>query len=242
MSHERILIVEDEATVAEVVGRYLERDGYSVRRVADGAEAMAAVASFRPALVVLDVMLPGRDGLDICRELRAAGETAVILLTARGEETDKIVGLGLGADDYVTKPFSPSELVARVKAVLRRAATPPTIASADDDNKAGDKDRAGEQIRVADLVIDLATRRVTRGDAPLELTAKEFDLLAHMAAHPDRVYTRDHLLRDVWGYDFIGDDSTVTVHVRRLREKLELDPSRPRYVTTVWGVGYRFEA
>ncbi len=241
MSHERILIVEDEATVAEVVGRYLERDGYSVRRVADGAEAMAAVAVFRPALVVLDVMLPNRDGLDICRELRAAGETAVILLTARGEETDKIVGLGLGADDYVTKPFSPSELVARVKAVLRRAATPPTIASADGD-KDGDRDRADEQIRVADLVIDLATRRVTRANASLELTAKEFDLLAHMAAHPDRVYTRDHLLRDVWGYDFIGDDSTVTVHVRRLREKLEVDPSRPRYVTTVWGVGYRFEA
>ena len=239
MSHERILIVEDEATVAEVVGRYLERDGYSVRHVADGAEAMAAVAAFQPNLVVLDVMLPNRDGMDICRELRATGGTAVILLTARGEETDKIVGLGLGADDYVTKPFSPSEVVARVKAVLRRTAATP-IASADGD-KDGDRDRVGEQIRVADLVIDLATRRVTRGDTALELTAKEFDLLAHMAAHPDRVYTRDHLLRDVWGYDFIGDDSTVTVHVRRLREKLELDPAKPRYLTTVWGVGYRFE-
>jgi len=240
MSHERILIVEDEATVAEVVGRYLERDGYSVRHVADGAEVMAAAAAFQPNLVVLDVMLPNRDGLDICRELRAAGTTAVILLTARGEETDKIVGLGLGADDYVTKPFSPSEVVARVKAVLRRTAAPPTAPM--DGDKDGDRDKADKQIRVADLVIDLATRRVTRGGTSLELTAKEFDLLAHMAAHPDRVYTRDHLLRDVWGYDFIGDDSTVTVHVRRLREKLEVDPSRPRYVTTVWGVGYRFEA
>jgi len=236
MSHERILIVEDEATVAEVVGRYLERDGYRVRHVADGADVMAAAAAFQPNLVVLDVMLPNRDGMDICRELRAAGDTAVIMLTARGEETDKVVGLGLGADDYVTKPFSPSELVARVKAVLRRTAVP-SAASAD-----GDRDRVDKQIRVADLVIDLATRRVTRANASLELTAKEFDLLAHMAAHPDRVYTRDHLLRDVWGYDFIGDDSTVTVHVRRLREKLEVDPSRPRYVTTVWGVGYRFEA
>jgi len=215
----KILIVEDEATMAEVVGRYMQREGYTVRHVADGARAMAAVDSFHPDLVVLDVMLPNRDGLEICRELRA---------TARGEETDKILGLGLGADDYVTKPFSPGELVARVKAVLRRtmATTDPTPA---------------ETITAGDLRIDLATRRVLRGDVSLDLTAKEFDLLAHMAAHPGRVYTRESLLRDVWGYDFYGDDSTVTVHVRRLREKLEPDPAKPRYLTTVWGVGYRFE-
>lgn len=226
----KILIVEDEATVGEVVGRYMQREGYSVRHVADGARAMAAVDSFHPDLVVLDVMLPNRDGLEICRELRAThGGTPVIMLTARGEETDKILGLGLGADDYVTKPFSPGELVARVKAVLRR-----TTATA--------PQGPAETITAGDLRIDLATRRVLRGDASLDLTAKEFDLLAHMAAHPGRVYTRESLLRDVWGYDFIGDDSTVTVHVRRLREKLEVDPSRPRYVTTVWGVGYRFEA
>jgi len=225
----KILIVEDEATMAEVVGRYMQREGYSVRHVADGARAMAAVDSFHPDLVVLDVMLPNRDGLEICRELRAThGGTSVIMLTARGEETDKILGLGLGADDYVTKPFSPGELVARVKAVLRRttATTEPTPA---------------ETITAGDLRIDLATRRVLRGDASLDLTAKEFDLLAHMAAHPGRVYTRESLLRDVWGYDFYGDDSTVTVHVRRLREKLEPDPAKPRYLTTVWGVGYRFE-
>jgi two-component system response regulator ResD len=225
----KILIVEDEATMAEVVGRYMQREGYSVRHVADGARAMAAVDSFRPDLVILDVMLPNRDGLEICRELRATrGTTPVIMLTARGEETDKILGLGLGADDYVTKPFSPGELVARVKAVLRRttATTEPTPA---------------ETITAGDLRIDLATRRVLRGDASLDLTAKEFDLLAHMAAHPGRVYTRESLLHDVWGYDFYGDDSTVTVHVRRLREKLELDPAKPRYLTTVWGVGYRFE-
>jgi len=225
----KILIVEDEATMAEVVGRYMQREGYSVRHVADGARAMAAVESFHPDLVVLDVMLPNRDGLEICRELRAThGGTPVIMLTARGEETDKILGLGLGADDYVTKPFSPGELVARVKAVLRRtmATTDPT---------------PPETITAGDLRIDLATRRVLRGDVSLDLTAKEFDLLAHMAAHPGRVYTRESLLRDVWGYDFYGDDSTVTVHVRRLREKLEPDPAKPRYLTTVWGVGYRFE-
>ncbi len=215
--------------MAEVVGRYMQREGYSVRHVADGARAMAAVDSFHPDLIVLDVMLPNRDGLEICRELRAThGGTPVIMLTARGEETDKILGLGLGADDYVTKPFSPGELVARVKAVLRRtmATTDPTPA---------------ETITAGDLRIDLATRRVLRGDVSLDLTAKEFDLLAHMAAHPGRVYTRESLLRDVWGYDFYGDDSTVTVHVRRLREKLEPDPAKPRYLTTVWGVGYRFE-
>jgi DNA-binding response OmpR family regulator len=151
------------------------------------------------------------------------------MLTARDEETDKILGLGLGADDYMTKPFSPRELVARVKAVLRRAAAPPPVEAGHD------------VIRAGDVAIDMATRRVTRGGMAVDLTAKEFDLLAHMAAHPGRVYTREHLLRDVWGYDYFGDDSTVTVHVRRLREKLEPDPARPRYVTTVWGVGYRFE-
>jgi DNA-binding response OmpR family regulator len=167
--------------------------------------------------------------MDICRELRAQGNTAIIMLTARDEETDKILGLGLGADDYVTKPFSPRELVARVKAVLRRAAGPSS-------GEAG-----CDVIRAGDVEIDMATRRVTRGGVAVDLTAKEFDLLAHLAAHPGRVYTREHLLRAVWGYDYFGDDSTVTVHVRRLREKLEPDPARPRYVTTVWGVGYRFE-
>ena len=230
MASERILIVEDEATVAEVVGRYLERDGYRVRCVADGAKAVPVASEFQPDLVVLDVMLPNRDGLEICRELRARGTTPIIMLTARGEETDKILGLGLGADDYVTKPFSPGELVARVKAVLRRTSGAGALAG------------AHEVIHAGDLEVDTAAHRVTRGGATIDLTAKEFDLLAHMAAHPGRVFTREQLLRDVWGYDFFGDDSTVTVHVRRLREKVEPDPAKPRYVTTVWGVGYRFEA
>jgi DNA-binding response OmpR family regulator len=175
-------------------------------------------------------MLPNRDGLEICRELRARGTTPIIMLTARGEETDKILGLGLGADDYVTKPFSPGELVARVKAVLRRTSGAGALAA------------SHEVIHAGDLEVDTAAHRVTRAGAPIDLTAKEFDLLAHMAAHPGRVFTREQLLRDVWGYDFFGDDSTVTVHVRRLREKIEPDPAKPRYVTTVWGVGYRFEA
>jgi two-component system response regulator ResD len=228
MANERILVVEDEATVAEVVGRYLERDGFKVRRVSDGARVMQTVADFRPDLVILDVMLPNRNGLDICRDLHASGSTPIILLTARGEESDKILGLGLGADDYVSKPFSPGELVARVKAVLRRAggATPPV---------------SGGVIRAGDFEIDTVTRRVTRAGMPIDLTAREFDILAYMAAYPGRVYTREQLLRDVWGYDFLGDDSTVTVHVRRLREKIEPDPSQPRYLTTVWSVGYRFE-
>ena len=230
MANERVLIVEDEATVAEVVGRYLERDGYRVRCVADGAKAIPVAGEFQPDLVVLDVMLPNRDGLEICRELRARGTTPIIMLTARGEETDKILGLGLGADDYVTKPFSPGELVARVKAVLRRTAGTGALAA------------AHEVIHAGDLEVDTAAHRVTRAGVTIDLTAKEFDLLAHMAAHPGRVFTREQLLRDVWGYDFFGDDSTVTVHVRRLREKVEPDPTKPRYVTTVWGVGYRFEA
>ena len=229
MADERILIVEDEVTVAEVVARYLARDGYTVRRVADGADALPVARDFRPDLVILDIMLPHRSGMEICRELRAQGNTPIIMLTARDEETDKILGLGLGADDYVTKPFSPRELVARVKAVLRRAAGPSSVEAGRD------------VIRAGDVEIDMATRRVTRGGVAVDLTAKEFDLLAHLAAHPGRVYTREHLLRAVWGYDYFGDDSTVTVHVRRLREKLEPDPARPRYVTTVWGVGYRFE-
>jgi len=239
--NERILLVEDEATVADVVTRYLRRDGYAVRHVADGGEAIPAVRDFRPDLVVLDVMLPHRDGLEICRELRTMGAIAVIMLTARGEETDKIVGLGLGADDYVAKPFSPGELMARVKAVLRRTGQAGQGGRSVGNGVTGDTAGA-EAIHVADLEIDLDTRRVLRAGVPIDLTAKEFDLLAHMARHPGRVYTREHLLRDVWGYDFFGDDSTVTVHVRRLREKLERDPATPRYVMTVWGVGYRFEA
>src|SRR2546423_5390611 len=183
MADERILIVEDEVTVAEVVARYLARDGYTVRRVADGADALPVARDFRPDLVILDIMLPHRSGMDICRELRAQGHTAIIMLTARDEETDKILGLGLGADDYMTKPFSPRELVARVKAVLRRAAGPSSVEAGHD------------VIRAGDVEIDMATRRVTRGDVAVDLTAKEVDLLAHIGAHPGRVFNPQQLLR-----------------------------------------------
>ena len=215
--------------MAEVVSRYMQREGYSVRHVADGARAMAAVDSFHPDLVILDVMLPNRDGLEICRELRAThAGTPVIMLTARGEETDKILGLGLGADDYVTKPFVPREMVARVKAILRRAR--PTH-----------PEPASELFDFGDLTIDLAKRDVRLGGETITLRAKEFDLLVEMARRPGVVFSREKLLQDVWGYDFFGDSGTIDVHVRRLRAKLNDDSSNPRFIETVWGVGYRFK-
>jgi DNA-binding response OmpR family regulator len=186
------------------------------------------VQETQPALVILDVMLPHKDGLDLCREIRAAHGPPVIMLTARGEPTDIVLALGLGADDYVTKPFSPAELVARVKAILRRTASSTGRAPQ-------------EVIRIADLEIDTARRRVRCAGTAIELRAREFDLLAHLAAHAGRVYTRQQLLHAIWGYDAPEGDGTVTVHVRRVREKVERDPARPHYITTVWGVGYRFD-
>ncbi|AZM46894.1 DNA-binding response regulator [Streptomyces sp. WAC 06738] len=222
----RVLVVDDDPTVAEVVAGYLDRAGYAVERVEDGPQALAAAASARPDLVVLDLMLPGMDGLEVCAKLRAAGPVPVIMLTARGDEDDRILGLELGADDYVTKPFSPRELVLRVESVLRRsrAAAP----------------RGGE-LSGAGLTVDPAARRAAKHGAELALTLREFDLLAHFLRHPGRVFGREELMREVWGWEF-GDLSTVTVHVRRLRGKVEDDPARPRLITTVWGVGYRFDA
>jgi DNA-binding response OmpR family regulator len=222
----RILVVEDEAMVAEVVERYLRRDGHEVRRAADGLGALAEVERFQPELLVLDVMLPGLDGLEVCKRVRASSQTPVILLTARGGEADKVQGLELGADDYVTKPFSPRELAARVQAVLRRAAGP-----------AGDT----EQLVFDGLKLNGRTRVVEDERGPIRLTAREFDLLLYMARRPGQVFTREQLLTAVWDDEFAGDTSTVTVHVRRLRTKVEVDPSRPRHVKTVWGVGYKFE-
>lgn len=221
----QILVVDDEQIVSEVVERYLRREGYRVHLAADGEKGLALARSLAPDLVVLDVMLPRLDGMEVCRRLRAESSVPIILLTARGEETDKILGLGLGADDYVTKPFSPGELVARIKAVLRRTqATPAADAGA---------------VRFGELRI-LPRQRVAevRGGA-LNLTAKEFDLLYFLARHPNQVFTREQLLDQVWDYEYVGDASTVTVHVRRLREKLEDDPVHPRWVKTVWGVGYK---
>ncbi len=223
----RILVVEDEKMVAEVVERYLRRDGYLVRVVHDGNAAVAEAATFAPELIVLDVMLPGLDGLEVCRRVRERSSVPIILLTAKSEEVDKLVGLGIGADDYVTKPFSPRELAARVAAVLRRTERQPGV--------------DGDSLRFAELRINGRTRTVENARGALQLTAREFDLLFHLAGHPGQVFTREQLMNTVWDYEFTGDTSTVTVHMRRLRSKVEQDPSRPRHLKTVWGVGYKFE-
>jgi DNA-binding response OmpR family regulator len=220
-----VLVVDDEPIVREVVVSYLRREGYRTLEAGDGDEAREVIEREQPSLVVLDVMLPGTDGFELCRWVRARSDLPVILLTARGEETDRIVGLELGADDYVTKPFSPRELAARVRTVLRRAA--PSIARA-------------ERLTFDDLEIDAQTREVRRRGELLRLTAREFDLLWFVASHPRQVFSRDLLMDRVWGYAAALDTGTVTVHVRRLREKIEDDPSRPRFLETVWGVGYRF--
>jgi two-component system, OmpR family, response regulator ResD len=219
-----VLVVDDEPIVREVVVRYLEREGHTTLEADHGDRARELLEEQAPDLVVLDVMLPGMDGLELCRWIRSRSELPVILLTARGEEADRIVGLDLGADDYVTKPFSPRELVARVRSVLRRS-------------PGGTGPR---RIEAGPLLIDAGTREVTRDGEPLRLTAKEFDLLWFLAGNPRLVFSRDQLMDRVWGYEAAFDTGTVTVHVRRLREKIEHDPSRPRHVQTVWGVGYRF--
>lgn len=227
-----VLVVDDEPTIVEVVSRYLARAGFAAREAFDGPGAIEAARRHRPDLVVLDVMLPGFDGIEVMRRLHELdGEPLpVILLTARAEESDRLIGLRRGADDYVVKPFSPAELVARVEAVLRRAA-----------RGAGDAgDEALEPIVHGPLRIDQAARTVALDGEELPLTQREFELLRFLAARPGRVFSRDQLMEGVWGYDFYTDTSTVTVHVRRLRAKLEPDPAHPRFVETVWGVGYRF--
>ncbi len=228
-----VLVVDDEPTIVEVVARYLVRAGFEAREAFDGPGALEAARLHKPDLVVLDVMLPGFDGIEVMRRLHEQpGEPVpVILLTARAEESDRLIGLRRGADDYVVKPFSPAELVARVEAVIRRAA-----------RGAGRlEDGAGlESIVHGPLTIDQAARTVTLDGGELSLTQREYELLRFLAARPGRVFSRDQLMEQVWGYDFYTDTSTVTVHVRRLRAKLEPDPANPRFIETVWGVGYRF--
>lgn len=225
-----ILVVDDEPNILEVVSAYLRRELYHVVTAADGEEALKQVAEHTPDLIVLDVMLPRLDGLEVVRRVRATSNTPIIMLTARSEETDKLVGLGMGADDYLTKPFSPRELVARIKAVLRRV-TP----------AAQPQPGADSLLKFQGLKINPRTRSVEIDTGPVDLTAKEFDLLFFLASHPQEVFTRTQLLDQVWDYSYYGDTSTVTVHVRRLREKIEKDPMRPRFIKTVWGVGYKFE-
>jgi two-component system response regulator ResD len=221
----QILVVDDEPIVRDVVCRYLERESFRTLEAADGDEAFRVLRDEDVQLVVLDVMLPGQGGLDVCRWIRARSDLPVIMLTARGELTDRIVGLELGADDYVTKPFSPRELVARIRTVLRRAGA-----------RAGTDGR----IELPGLVVDPTTREVLASGEPVELTMREFDLLEFLCRHPRQVFSRDQLMDAVWGYRSARDTGTVTVHVRRLREKLEPEPSQPQHVQTVWGVGYRF--
>ncbi|MBA3787356.1 MAG: response regulator transcription factor [Actinobacteria bacterium] len=220
-----VLVVDDEPIVREVVVRYLQREGYTTLEASDGERARIMLEGQKPDLVVLDVMLPGTDGLELCRWIRSRSELPVILLTARGEEADRIVGLELGADDYVTKPFSPRELAARVRTVLRRATPPVEI---------------DERLVFEGLELDAGTREVRKEGEELKLTAKEFDLLWFLASNPRKVFSRDQLMSRVWGYEAALDTGTVTVHVRRLREKIEDRPSHPRFLQTVWGVGYRF--
>jgi DNA-binding response OmpR family regulator len=223
----RVLVVDDDHAVRDVVRRYLERSGYEVGLAGDGETALRLFAEREPDLVVLDLMLPGIGGLEVCRRVRERGQVPVVMLTALGEESDRVLGLELGADDYVVKPFSPRELVLRVGSVLRRSRTAPAAVS--------------ESLTDGDLRLDLGARRGTLDGDELALTGREFDLLAFLLRNPGRAFTRAELLEAVWGWSF-GDQSTVTVHMRRLREKIEPDPARPRRISTVWGVGYRYDA
>lgn len=220
-----ILIVEDEPPIADILRFNLEREGYRVWIAHDGDEALSSYARIQPDLVILDLMLPGRDGLDVCRELRRTSRVPILMLTARESEADKVLGLELGADDYVTKPFSPRELLARVRAILRRAQPAPATDAV---------------LRLGDVLIDANSHRVERAGQLIDLTPREFDLLWHLARHHGRVFSREALCQEVWGYDYFGDARVVDVTIRRLREKLEPDPSQPQYVRTRRGVGYYF--
>ena len=228
MEHPRVLLVDDEEIVRDVLTRYLEREGFRVDVAADGEAAIAATARAQPDVVVLDLMLPKLDGIEVFRRIRNESDLPVLMLTAKSEEVDRVVGLELGADDYVTKPFSPREVVARIRAILRRV----------DRTDAGTRDGL---LAAGSLEIDRDRRVVRRDGEPVELTRKEFDLLEVLASRPGVTFRRIDLLDRVWDSAWEGDSSTVTVHVRRLRSKIEPDPSTPRHVVTVWGVGYRFE-
>lgn len=224
MTNRTVLVVDDDATTRDVVRRYLVRAGFEVVEAADGVSALTVFAESRPDLVVLDLMLPGMDGLDVCERIRSRHQTPIMMLTALGSESDRVVGLEQGADDYVVKPFSPREVTLRVQRLLERSRP---------------VDSGDRVLTDGDLRIEPVARRATLAGAELSLTAREFDLLSFLVAHPDVVFSRADLLERVWDWSF-GDDSTVTVHVRRLREKIESDPSTPLRLQTVWGAGYRY--
>jgi two-component system response regulator ResD len=251
------LVVEDEANISRLIRAYLERDGFVVKEAPDGLEACSRLDDFEPQLVLLDLMLPRIDGWELCRRIRARsgppGRVPVIMLTAKGEEFDRVLGLELGADDYVVKPFSPRELVARVRAVLRRASAPAVAL----DGQGARPDRAGQAVQPGagiappgdvefleypDFRINLTSRELTVRGETVPCPAKEFDLLWLLASHPDRVFTREALLEKVWRFDYYGDARTVDVHIRRIRQKIEPNPEQPAYILTVWGVGYKFSA
>lgn len=237
MEQQKILVVDDEVTVRSIITQYLTKEGYAVIEADNGGSALQLLHQERPDLLILDIMLPGIDGFTVTRSLRDPVETdgvaniPIIMLTARTDETDRITGFKVGTDDYVTKPFSPRELVMRVKALLRRSTTSDTSQSV----------TFAEALAFDGLHLDPASYTIKRDDQPVTLTHKEFELLYFLASHPRMVFSRTQLLDQVWGYDFYGDDSNVTVHIHRLREKIEPDPSKPKYVHTVWGVGYKFE-
>lgn len=226
MSKEKILVVDDEKNIVELVKFNLEKEGYDVICAYDGFEALNLVKKEKPDLVILDIMLPGQGGLEVCRTIRKDTKIPIIMATAKGEEIDKILGLELGADDYITKPFSPRELIARVKAILRRTST-----------KVEEKD----ELNFDDLNINVLKHTVNLKGKEVELKPKEFELLKILAINTGKVHTRDFLLEQLWGYDYLGDTRTVDVHMRRLRQKIESDPANPKYLKTIHGIGYKFQ-
>ncbi|QHW31124.1 response regulator transcription factor [Paenibacillus rhizovicinus] len=229
----KILIADDESNIRDVCTRYLEREGYEVITAGDGEEALRIWAQSSPDLLILDVMMPKANGFQVCEDIRNKHDVPIILLTARGEENDRIIGLTMGADDYITKPFSPRELVLRVKSILRRLHT----------NKStmNEAQMEKETISFPGLIIHLPSRTVETDGVKIDLTVKEFELLTLLATHPEQAFSRSQLLNKVWDVDYYGDMTTVTVHIRRLREKIEANPSEPTFIKTVWGIGYKFE-
>ncbi len=228
MKQQKVLVVDDDDNVVRLISLYLKQEGYSVFEAADGKEALRLHRRHRPDLVVLDIMLPKMDGWEVCRRLREQHSTPIIMLTARDDDSDKVLGLELGADDYVTKPFNPRELVARVKAVLRRL-------------RASDGEEEGEVLQYRQLYLNRTERRCCVGGSEIPLTAKEFDLLWLLAGHPRRVFSREQFLQQVWGYHYTGDTRTVDTHIKRLRKKLSVAEDPDWEIATVWGIGYRFE-